>query len=249
MTEQALTPVDFVEDTHLPPRYGLIEFFRRLREDQLSVLTPEIFARNMVCNRFLFLDNVFLNHPDYIEHVLLTNHRNYTKSLFLRRVLGPLLGDGLLISEGEFWRRQRRIAAPAFHHKRIAEFVAVMAASTASLLERWRGRSEAFDVAPEMMALTLDIIARTMFSADIRGEVETVRRLMDKSWRCGPACSTSSGSPNGCRGCSQESTAKPSPPSTRWWRGFFASGEPTASIVAISCPCCLPRAIPRPARA
>src|SRR5579883_840609 len=179
MTEQALTPVDFVEDTHLPPRYGLIEFFRRLREDQLSVLTPEIFARNMVCNRFLFLDNVFLNHPDYIEHVLLTNHRNYTKSLFLRRVLGPLLGDGLLISEGEFWRRQRRIAAPAFHHKRIAEFVAVMAASTASLLERWRGRSEAFDVAPEMMALTLDIIARTMFSADIRGEVETVRRLMD----------------------------------------------------------------------
>ncbi len=180
MTQQAATAAEgFVEDTYLPPRYGLFEFLRRLREDQLSVLGPEVFGRSMVCNRFLFLDSIFLNKPEYIEHVLLTNHRNYTKSLFLRRVLGPLLGEGLLISEGEFWRRQRRIAAPAFHQKRIAEFVATMASSTAAVLEQWQARREPFDITAEMMALTLDIIARTMFSTDVRAEVETVRHLMD----------------------------------------------------------------------
>ena len=49
-----------------------------------------------------------INKPEYIEHVLLTNQRNYRKSDFLRRILGPLLGEGLLISEGELWRRRDR---------------------------------------------------------------------------------------------------------------------------------------------
>src|SRR5436190_10991838 len=94
-------------------------------------------------------------------------------------MLGPLLGDGLLISEGEFWRRQRRIAAPAFHSRRIADFVATMAACSEAMLTRWRTKTEPFDVSAEMMALTLDIISRTMFSTDVSSDVATVRRLME----------------------------------------------------------------------
>jgi len=111
--------------------------------------------------------------------VLLTNQRNYRKSDFLRRILGPLLGDGLLISEGELWRRQRRIAAPAFHAKRIAEFVTAMTSCAAATLERWRSMTGPFDVATEMLALTLDIVARTMFSIDVGGEIASLRRLTD----------------------------------------------------------------------
>ena len=153
----------FVEDTYVAPQFGLIEFFRRLREDQLSILVPDLFCRNMSYNRLLFLHSFLINKPEYIEHVLVTNHANYRKSHFLRHMLGPLLGDGLLISEGEFWRRQRRIAAPAFHHKRIADFVGTMVACTDATLARWHTKTEPFDVAADMMALTLNIIARTMF--------------------------------------------------------------------------------------
>ena len=168
-----------VEDTYLAPRFGLIEFLRRVREDQLSTLAPELFERNMIYNRLLFLHSFVLNKPEYIEHVLLTNHENYSKSHFLRRLLGPVLGNGLLTSEGELWRRQRRIAAPAFHNKRIAEFIATFASCTQATLARWRTLTQPFDVTAEMMALTLNIIARTMFSRDVSGEVEAVRRLME----------------------------------------------------------------------
>ena len=132
------------EDTRIARQFGPIEFIRRLREDELSILVPEVFSRNLLHQRLLFLDSFFINQPDYIEHVLLANHRNYRKSHFQRNILGPLLGEGLLLSEGAFWQRQRRIAAPAFHHRRIADFVAAMTSCTATAIARWRGRSEAF---------------------------------------------------------------------------------------------------------
>ena len=169
----------FVEDTYFEPQFGIIEFLRRIRNDRLSVLVPELFDRNMISFNHLFLHGFLINKPEYIEHVLLTNYGNYTKSHFLRRLLGPLLGDGLLISEGELWRRQRRILAPAFHHRRISEYVNTMVVCTEATIERWRTIAQPFDVAAEMMALTLNIIARTMFSTDVSGEVEIVRRLMD----------------------------------------------------------------------
>ncbi len=173
------TPAAAVEDTYLPPRFGLIELIRRMRTDQLSLLPPEIFGRNLIHSRFLFLHSFLVNKPDYIEHVLLTNQANYRKSDFLRRMLGPLLGEGLLISEGEVWRRQRRIAAPAFHARRIAGFVAAMASCTEAMLARWQTMPQPFDVAPEMMALTLDVISRTMFSTDVSDDTAKVRHLMD----------------------------------------------------------------------
>jgi cytochrome P450 len=169
-----------VEDTYLAPRFGLIEYIRRLREDQLSVIVPEVFHRNLTHSRLLFLHSFVVNKPEYIEHVLLTNQQNYIKSQFARTLLGPLLGDGLLLSEGAFWRRQRRIAAPAFQHKRITGFLDAMSADAETTAVRWHGRREPFDVAAEMMGLTLSIIAHTMFSSDVSGQIETVRHLMDE---------------------------------------------------------------------
>jgi cytochrome P450 len=168
-----------IENTSASRRLGWIEFLRRVREDQLSVLTPELFGQDIVYNRILFLHTFLINKPEYIEHVLLTHQRNYRKSDFLRSILGPLLGEGLLISEGELWRRQRRIAAPAFHARRVAEFVTAMTACTDATLARWDRMSGPFDMATEMLALTLDIVARTMFSTDVGGEIASLRRLTD----------------------------------------------------------------------
>src|SRR5262249_25819906 len=71
------------------------------------------------------------------------------------------------------------IAAPAFHSKRIADFVATMGSCTEATLARWRNLTGPLDVSAEMMGLTLDIICRTMFSTDVTRDVESVRRLMD----------------------------------------------------------------------
>ena len=168
-----------VEDTFFARRFGPLELVRRARTNQLSLFAPELFGRNLLYSKLLFLDSFLVNHPDYIERVLLTNQQNYQKSHFVRRLLGPVLGQGLFTAEGELWRRQRRIAAPAFQHRRIEGFVDIMADAAEALVERWRGKRGVFDLSAEMMGLTLEIIARTLFSTDVSGQIERVRELMD----------------------------------------------------------------------
>jgi hypothetical protein len=179
LTQNTLIENTSTERRRPTPRFGWLEFLRRVREDQLSVLTPDLFGQDIAYSRILFLHSFLINKPEYIERVLLTHQRNYRKSDFLRRILGPLLGEGLLISEGEAWRRQRRIAAPAFHARRIAELVGAMTSCTAATLERWHASSQPFDIAAGMLELTLDIVARTMFSTEVGGEIAALRRLTD----------------------------------------------------------------------
>jgi cytochrome P450 len=179
LTQNTLIENTSTERRRPTPRFGWFEFLRRVREDQLSVLTPDLFGQDIAYSRILFLHSFLINKPEYIERVLLTHQRNYRKSDFLRRILGPLLGEGLLISEGEAWRRQRRIAAPAFHARRIAELVGAMTSCTAATLERWHASSQPFDIAAGMLELTLDIVARTMFSTEVGGEIAALRRLTD----------------------------------------------------------------------
>src|ERR687893_2716057 len=87
--------------------------------------------------RFVNVPVYLLNHPDHVEYVLVQNHRNFIKSKGVRHSLG-FLGDGLLTSEGSFWRRQRRLAQPAFHRERITAYGEVMTESAGSMVGDWR---------------------------------------------------------------------------------------------------------------
>jgi cytochrome P450 len=108
------------------------------------------------------------NHPDLIRDVLVTNQRNFTKSRALVRAK-KVLGEGLLTSEGEFHLRQRRLAQPAFHRDRIAAYGRSMVEYADRIRSRWAdGRT--LDVQDEMMKLTLAIVAKTLFSADVEKE-------------------------------------------------------------------------------
>jgi cytochrome P450 len=121
-----------------------------------------------------------LNHPDYIKYVLQDNHLNYRKGTSIDRIK-PLFGTGLTTSEGELWRRQRRLLQPAFHHGQIAALAAVMTETTAAALERWRPvatSGQPFDIAAEMLHLTQRIISKTLFGTDLGGEAETVRQAL-----------------------------------------------------------------------
>jgi cytochrome P450 len=119
----------------------------------------------------------FLNHPDLIKDVLVTNSQNFMKGLALQRAK-RLLGTGLLTSEGEFHRRQRRLALPAFHKSRVATYAAVMTDYAARTRERWRD-GETLDIAEEMMGLTLGIVGKTLFDADVISDSKNVGAAMN----------------------------------------------------------------------
>jgi cytochrome P450 len=105
-----------------------------------------------------------------VQRVLVDNNKNYDKQTRGYDALRVFLGNGLLTSEGDFWRRQRRIAQPAFHRDRIAAFADTMTVATQEMLSRWQAHALAdrpLDIAEEMTALTLRIVARTLLSADV----------------------------------------------------------------------------------
>jgi cytochrome P450 len=119
----------------------------------------------------------FLNQPDFIKDVLVTNNENFMKGLALQRAK-RLLGEGLLTSEGGFHRRQRRLAQPAFHRARIASYAGVMTDYAALMRDRWRDGAT-LDISEEMMRLTLAIVGKTLFDADVESDAKEVGEAMN----------------------------------------------------------------------
>ena len=113
---------------------------------------------------------LLLYHPDAIEEVLVTRSRDYIKSPGTR-LLRSLLGEGLLISEGATWLRQRRLVQPAFHRQRVAAYGEVMTAYTERRLADWKD-GQVLDVHAEMMSLTQAIVAQTLFGADVSEDAD-----------------------------------------------------------------------------
>src|SRR5882757_6522121 len=127
--------------------------------------------------RTLNFKTLFVNHPDLIEEVLVTNARKYSKGRVLR-ANRHVFGEGLLTSEGDFWLRQRRLAQPAFHRSRIASYAATMVEFTQRLLERWSSGEER-DAHQEMMRLTLQIVSKTLFDADVERDAQEVGKSLE----------------------------------------------------------------------
>lgn len=131
---------------------------------------------DMVRFRFLHQTGLLLSHPDDIHHVLLGNHRNYLKQTRGYKAMRYLLGNGLVTSEGDFWLRQRRIAQPSFHRKRIHGFGQTMAETAAERAEKWTEISpgESVDISEEMMEVALTIVGRTLLSTEVSGRTGAV---------------------------------------------------------------------------
>jgi cytochrome P450 len=128
--------------------------------------------------RILNFRTIFINHPETIEEVLVTHARKYLKGRVLR-ANRHVFGEGLLTSEGDFWLRQRRLAQPAFHRERIASYAASMVDYTQRLLRGWRDGEER-DAHQEMMRLTLQIVGKTLFDADVESEAQEVGKSLER---------------------------------------------------------------------
>ncbi len=119
-------------------------------------------------------DGLVIHDPEDIRRVLLSNRRNYVKGVGVERIR-VLLGNGLIVSEGDFWARQRRMIQPAFHSRVIRQFSGLIRGQTLALLERLAGHAqsgEPFNVTREMSEVTLQIVLRSLISSDLDRLVE-----------------------------------------------------------------------------
>jgi cytochrome P450 len=167
----------------LPPEHkghpilGVMSEFNR---DTLGFITRLQKYGDVVRARFFYVPAYFIYHPADIEDILTANARNFRKAMSLRsNFFHRLVGNGLVTSEGDFWRRQRRLAQPAFHRQRISGYGDVMVEYTKRTIDDWR-EGEERDLHRDMMRLTLEIVVKTLFDADVSGDADYVGRVLSE---------------------------------------------------------------------
>ena len=156
-------PRSFVPGAHLRAlQYRPLSFLTEAARDYGDAMHTRVGGRHLF----------FFSHPELVREVLVTRNASFRKGLALQRTK-IVLGEGLLTSEGELHKRQRRLAQPAFHHKRIHHYGEEMVAKALLTRDRWRDGEE-LDVAHEMMRLTLAVVAKTLFDADVDDEADEI---------------------------------------------------------------------------
>ena len=174
-----LTPITY------PGSKPLIGVLPALQENPLRVMERATLEFGPVTHIPLpTLEGFVLGSPKLAHHVLVANVKNYVKQTRGYDMLRLVLGNGLVTSEGDFWKRQRRIAQPAFHRERLAGFGAVMTRAASEMVDRWQaGQPDSaggaaglkpFDFAAEMMRCTLRVVGETLLSSDVTGEADSV---------------------------------------------------------------------------
>lgn len=144
-----------------------LEFVLRLARDHGDVVPFKVAGKLIVQ----------VSGPEHIKYVLQENYKNYGKQTIVWDAIRQFLGEGLLTSEGDFWLRQRRIAQPGFHRQRVASFVPLFAELARETIDAWpRGRP--FDVAREMMTLTLRIVGRALLSSDPASDADEIGKAL-----------------------------------------------------------------------
>jgi cytochrome P450 len=160
-----------------PPGLPLIGSVNELRKSPQQFLTDMASYGDLAFARFGSTRTYFLNHPDLIEELLMGRHRDVIKDAATRMIM-PIVGSGLLTSEGDHWRRHRRLAAPALQPKRIAGYIETMIDCAQRTAASFRDH-EVRDVYVDMSQLTLDIASRTLLGFDPRRDTDRISRVLD----------------------------------------------------------------------
>jgi cytochrome P450 len=158
----ARAPRNFLELTRDP-----LNFLSRLARQYGNV------SRFSVVMRRAFL----INHPEYIKDLLVTSNHKFEKSPAVQS-MKRVLGEGLLTSEGEFHLRQRRLAQPAFHRQRVAAYGTAMVEYAERMRQKWQDGAT-LDIHREMMDLTLAVVGKTLFDADIASNAKEIGEAME----------------------------------------------------------------------
>jgi cytochrome P450 len=154
----------------VPPAKPLpyFQYLSTVRRNFIEALDESMYRAPIIRQGTAISRSFIVNHPAGIRRVLLENAANYPKARVEHRILGPAMGKGLILSEGETWRAHRRIMAPAFDYRTIERYAPVMVDAARKLANRWAALPAGASVEMEdtMMELTLEIISRSMFAED-----------------------------------------------------------------------------------
>jgi unspecific monooxygenase len=169
----------------LPPRptgaLSLAGFLRAIRTNALTIWPDEAYEQDVQRQSLLGRKRLLLSNPDAIHHVLVDNASNYRRSRIGVRLLRPITGDGLLLSEGEDWRHQRRTIAPALAPRVMPMLARHIATSTAAAIARLNAAADApVDLLSAMQNLALDIAGQSMFSLEMAQYGAAMRRALDR---------------------------------------------------------------------
>ena len=174
MTRPGLPPIQIQnsDPRRLPP-IPTDRGLRRLVRDPLAYFQAIASQYgDVVCYRPAPETAYLVNHPDFVRHVLVDNNRNYSKDTHINRIFNDVVAEGLLTSEGDTWRKQRRMMQPAFHHRRLAPLDELISRETSSMIRRWQDQSDhgaVLDIAREMAELTLRVTTQALFGVQLDG--------------------------------------------------------------------------------
>jgi len=119
----------------------------------------------------------FLNHPDFVEEVLVNQYQNFRKDRVVRNTRW-IFGDGLLTNEGQPWLRQRRIIQPAFHRQHISGYASTMTSYAREFMQGWKD-GDTRDIHQDMMRLTLKVVAKLLFDLEVDEESEKIAHSLN----------------------------------------------------------------------
>jgi cytochrome P450 len=179
MTETQLVPSPAVNgQVGAPSRRG---FARSMRDNGLNAFPAQAFEEDVVVRRFFGRQLIVMSRPAGIQHILIDNPGNYRRTPASIRMLRPLLGNGLLLSKGEDWRRQRRTLAPAFAPRTVPILVRHVARAASTTVAGLRAACEApIDLLAAMQFLALEIAGASMFSLEMERYGAELRHLVTR---------------------------------------------------------------------
>jgi unspecific monooxygenase len=158
---------------------SLRAFLRAVRTNALTIWPDYAYRQDTTVRDFLGRMNVLLNAPDAIHHVLVGNPGNYRRSPASIRILRPITGEGLLLSEGDDWKLQRRTVAPALAPRVMPMLARHIVATTDRAVARLAAQAgQPIDLLATMQSLTLDIAGRSMFSLEVDEHGPAMRRML-----------------------------------------------------------------------
>jgi cytochrome P450 len=169
-----------LQKNNLPPSVKADFFgghFRTFRKDPIAFLSNLSTKGDVTTFKMGSQRVLLINHPDLLRDLLTTNQQKFIKGIGLQR-MQVFLGQGLLTNEGASHLRQRRMIQPAFHRERINEYAESMIACAGNISDEWRDGDER-DMDKEMMRLTLEVVGKVLFNADVRNDAENVGRAME----------------------------------------------------------------------
>lgn len=164
--------VSYVQE---PSFINAVKAIRKQVRNPIDTWPEDVYHRDLTVARVLGMTKIFVADPDLVQQVLVDDADSYYKPEWMRRVMEPVFGQGILTTEDALWRSQRRVAAPVFRPSNVNGFVPAMIGVARKLLAAWSAlpNGSELEISHEMMSVTFDIILETMLSG--RGDIDAAR--------------------------------------------------------------------------